>query len=374
MTAASINAMSINIHDFDDTHLRTVIHPTAPIAPVLWALASRQRVNGADLRHAFALGVEVACRIGNAVSPGHYARGWHITGTCGIFGAAAAAARVLGLDAPHTAHALGIAATQASGLVDALGSMAKVINSGNAARNGLYAALLAQQGFTGSTHALEAEQGFMNCFGGDHNVHDTDLLVTGLGEHWELLANAYKPYPTGVVFQPIIDACLTLRARPGFAAESIRSISVHSHPLVRQRGDRLTPTTGLAAKLSMQYCAAVALQRGHVGLGDFADQQVNWPDTHALQQRVSIVDDARIGKQQSRVVLILADGSIHEAFIEHALGSLGRPMSDDALGKKFMDLAYYSGMSRAISVPLLDRLWTLEHCPDAQSVLALTAG
>jgi 2-methylcitrate dehydratase PrpD len=125
--AASLNAMSGNVFDFDDTHLPTIIHPTAPVAPALLALAQTQPITGQELLLAFAIGVEIECRLGNAVSPWHYQRGWHITSTCGVFGAAAACARLLGLDATRIGWALGSAAAQSSGLVETLGSMAKSI-------------------------------------------------------------------------------------------------------------------------------------------------------------------------------------------------------------------------------------------------------
>ena len=143
LNAAALNAMAANVFDFDDTHHPTIIHPTSPIAPVLFALAETRPLTGQQLLHAFVLGVEVACRIGNAISPEHYARGWHITSTCGVFGAALAAARALGLNARQNLDALGAAAVQAGGLVEALGTGAKSISVGNAARNGLLSALLA---------------------------------------------------------------------------------------------------------------------------------------------------------------------------------------------------------------------------------------
>jgi 2-methylcitrate dehydratase PrpD len=142
--ASFVNAVASNLLDYDDTHLRTVIHPTAPVAPPVLALAEAHGHSGAEVLHAFILGAEVECRLGNAVSPGHYARGWHITATCGVFGAAAASAKLLGLDAGRTAHALGVAASQSAGLVENLPSAAKNVGVGNAARNGLFAALLAE--------------------------------------------------------------------------------------------------------------------------------------------------------------------------------------------------------------------------------------
>ena len=155
LNAAFMNALNANVLEFDDTHMPTVIHPTSPVAPPLFALAEGTRVSGSALIEAFVLGVEVACRAGNSVSPGHYARGWHITATCGVMGAAAACSRLMGLSAGETAHAIGIAASQAAGLVENLPTGAKNIQVGNSARSGLLSALFARQGYTAAPQALE---------------------------------------------------------------------------------------------------------------------------------------------------------------------------------------------------------------------------
>ena len=165
--ATFINAVAGNLLDYDDTHLRTVIHPTAPVAPAALALAERRGLSGAAMLHAFILGAEVACRIGNAVSPGHYARGWHITSTCGVFGSAAASAKLLELNAAQTWNALGIAASQSAGIVENLPSAAKNVSVGNAARNGLFAALLAEQGYTAAPAAIEGALGWARAMGDD---------------------------------------------------------------------------------------------------------------------------------------------------------------------------------------------------------------
>ena len=160
LNAAFLNAASANVLEYDDTHLGTVMHPAAPVAPGLLALAEQRRVSGRELLHAFIVGVETSCRVGLAVMPTHYRRGWHITATCGIFGAAAACARLIGLDVRHTAWALGHAATQSASLVESLGSMSKSLGVGNAAKNGLAAALLAEGGFSGPEKPIEGRYGF----------------------------------------------------------------------------------------------------------------------------------------------------------------------------------------------------------------------
>ncbi|MEO7402174.1 MAG: MmgE/PrpD family protein, partial [Burkholderiales bacterium] len=246
--------------------------------------------------------------------------------------------------------------------------MAKSVNVGNAARGGLYSALLAERGFTGSTRVIETERGFLECFGGDL---DPSQLTIDLGATWELASNTYKPYPSGVVFHPIIDACLELRGRDGVRADHIESIVIRGHPLVMQRGHRPHPTTGLTGKLSVYYCAAVSIIRGSAGIREFVDDRVTAPDTQALQDRVSVIDDANIGKAESHVTLTLNDGRQYVAHVKHAVGSLGRPMSDQELEAKLRDLADYGRAGVAVE-PLIDALRSFDRMTDAARLLTFT--
>ena len=190
LSAAFLNAVSANVLEFDDTHLQTVIHPAAPVVPAVFALAELRQVTGEDLLHAVVLGVEAECRIGNAVTPSHYRRGWHITSTCGVFGAAAAAGKLLRLDRQRMMWALGNAAAQSAGLIESLGSMAKSISVGNAARNGLAAALLAEQGFTGPERAIEGTYGFAKVMS---ETADFGAISDGLDGSWEISRTPTNP-------------------------------------------------------------------------------------------------------------------------------------------------------------------------------------
>src|SRR5215472_2117995 len=192
LSAAFLNAASANVLDFCDTHVPTVIHPTAPLAPALFALGELRPVSGRDLILAFVLGQEVECRIGLAMSPSHYNRGWHITTTCGVFGAAAGCGKLLGLDERQMIWALGTAATQASGLCECLGTPAKSVGVGNAARNGLLAALLAAKNFSGPAEPLNGKQGYYNALA---ETPDVAAITRDLGQSFEIMATSYKPYP-----------------------------------------------------------------------------------------------------------------------------------------------------------------------------------
>ena len=319
---ALIDAAAATAHDYDDTHLPTVIHATPPVAAAVLSIARKQKVSGAELLHAFVLGVETSCRMGNAVMPGHYERGWHITSTCGVFGATAAAAKLRRLDERRTASALGIAATQASGLVEVLGSMARVLNAGFAARNGLAAARLAAGGFEGPRAPIEGLRGFVNVFGGNA---DLSQLTQRLGEHWEMKQVAYKPYPSGVVLHALIDACLEHREKLRLA----QSIQVHLSPLAVERTDRPEPRNAIEARLSAQHAVAVALLHGEAGLAQFSDAAAVDGEVQAMRRRIGVAADPSLDKMAAR---IRADGAAIEA-------PASQPMDDARLEAKFARLA-----------------------------------
>jgi 2-methylcitrate dehydratase PrpD len=368
LNAAVVNAISSNVLDFDDTHLSTVIHPTVPVAAAVVALSDQTPVTGAQFLHAFILGVEAECRIGLAVTPEHYNAGWHITATCGVFGAAAACGKLLKLNAQQMTWALGIAATQSSGLTEMLGSMAKTYNMGHAARNGLMAALLARQGFTSSERALEAPRGFAHVLS---PRCDLDSITRGLGTTWELTQNAYKPYPCGIVVHPIIDACLELRNQHGIVPDVIDSIDLRVHPLVLTLTGNPAPRNGLEAKLSVQHCAAAACIFGAAGVKEFSDACVNHPATLALRSRVRPVVDNSIGKDAADVTVSLKDGTKHHCYVAHASGSLERPLSDDDIESKFRALAEW-GFSTCNAYDVIELIWSFDNIRDAAALARTT--
>ena len=368
LNAAVINAISSNILDFDDTHLHTVIHPTVPVAAALLALAEHTPVTGAQFLHAFILGVEAECRIGIAITPSHYDTGWHITATCGVFGAAAACGKLLKLNEQQMTWALGIAATQSSGLTEMLGSQTKTYNMGHAARSGLGAALLAQKNFTSSERGIEAPRGFAHVL----SPHcDLNAIVAGLGATWELAQNAYKPYPCGIVVHPFIDACLQMRREHGIVPDAIDRVELRVHPLVLRLTGNAAPRTGLEAKLSVQHCAAAALIFGAVGVREFTDACAVDPAIVALRARVTMTVDDGIAADAADVVIILRDGARHHAFVPHALGSLARPLSDTDLENKFRALVEW-GFSTCNAYDVIELVWSFDNINDAASLARTT--
>jgi len=336
LTVSLLNGMSSHVLDFDDTHLKTVIHPAGPVAPAILAVSERLAVSGRDFLHALVLGAEVECRIGNAVYPAHYDRGWHITGTAGVFGAAAACGKLLNLSEQQMVWALGLAATQPVGLREMFGSMTKSFHPGRAAQNGLTAALLASQDFTSADTSIEGQAGWAHVLSTE--VHYGEI-TDGLGSRYELLLNTYKPFACGVVIHPAIDACLQLRAEHRLTASQIARIDLAVHPLVLELTGKRTPQTGLEGKFSVYAAAAIAIVAGAAGPKQFTDVFVNNPEVVALRDRVVVTVDPAIGEAQVRAAITLADGRRLEKFIEHVVGSVERPMSDVDLDAKFLDLA-----------------------------------
>ena len=333
--AALVNGVSSHVLDFDDTHARAV-HVSAPVMPAILAYGEWQQLSGAALIHAFVLGVEAECRVGLSVFPEHYDRGWHITGTAGVFGAAAAAGKLLELDEQEMAYALGIAATQSSGLREMFGTMCKSLHPGRAAQNGLTAALLARQGFTSSERAIEAPRGFAHVLS---TKFDPSIVTEGLGERYELAQNMYKPYACGLVVHAAIDGCIQLKRAHALEAEQIEAVHLRTNPLVAELTAIRDPRSGLESKFSVYHAAAVALVTGSAGEAQFSDAMVRDPRVAALRARSSFATDAGIRKLEAHVAVTLRDGRRLEQHVEHALGTLQRPMSDADLEQRFRGLA-----------------------------------
>jgi 2-methylcitrate dehydratase PrpD len=367
LSAAFLNAVSANVLEFDDTHLSTVIHPAAPVVPALFALSERRPVSGQELLHAVILGVETECRIGIAISPGHYRRGWHITSTCGVFGAAAAAARLLGVDRQRMVWALGNAAAQSAGPIESLGSMAKSISVGNGARNGLAAALLAERGLTGPEQAIEGTYGFARIMSDEA---DFSAITDGLGDSWEILTNAYKPYPCGVVLFPVIDGCLELRERHTLSADRIVTVTVRGHPLLRIRTDRPDITSGRAAKVSVQHSVAVAFIYGDAGLVQYADQCVGEPAVRDLRRKVTVEEDPNVPVETAFVTVHTTDGCRFETHVTQSRGTMARPMSDAELENKFRNLAEY-GASTLDAERLIAAIWAIDDEHDVAGTIGM---
>ncbi|MCA3071622.1 MAG: MmgE/PrpD family protein [Rhodocyclaceae bacterium] len=334
--AALLNGISSHMFDFDDTHLKTVIHPAGPVCSAILALAEHRPVSGEDFVHALVLGVEVECRIGNSVYPNHYDTGWHITGTAGVMGAAAACGKLLGLNEQQMVWALGIAATQSSGLREMFGTMCKPFHPGNAAKNGLMSALLAEKNFTSSNRGIEAPRGFAHVLS---TKFDPSEIIDGLGKTFEIDLNTYKPFACGIVIHPIIDACVQLRNEHKLAGDEIESVLAKVHPLVLELTGKKTPQTGLEGKFSVYHSAAAGFIYGAAGEREYSDAVVRDARVIALRDKVTAVVDTTMHEDQTLVEVKLKDGRTLSKYVEAAIGSLKRPQTDADLEAKFRGLA-----------------------------------
>lgn len=364
LNGALINGMSSHVFDFDDTHLRTVIHPSAPIAPAALALAEWKDGSPRDVLTAFILGIEACLRIGNSVCPEHYNVGWHVTGTAGVFGSAIACSKLLGSDELATRYAIGVAATQASGLREMFGSMTKPYHPGKAAMDGLRAALLTNWGFTSSEQGIEAPRGFANVAS---TKFDPTEITSGLGSEWESLKNTYKPYPCGVVIHPVIDAALGLHEQ-GVTAENVESIIADVHPLVQELTSKRTPRTGLEGKFSVFHCVGAAIVEGKVGEAQFSDGAVRDAAIVDVRDRTDINVTDGMREDECRIRATLKDGRTVEHYVEFASGSIENPLSDAQLDAKFIDLVTpILGSNKASS--LIEIVRDFENQPDLSGLI-----
>lgn len=365
-SAALINGISSHTFDFDDTHLKTIIHPAGPVCSALLALAEHVEADGRSLIDALVVGVDVSCRLGNMMYPDHYDRGWHITGTTGVVGAAAACARLLRLDLHRTMMALGIAASQPVGLREQFGTMTKPFHPGAAAQAGLMAALLARSGFTASPRAIEAPRGYAQVVS---TKNDWNEITDELGRRFEISFNSYKPFACGIVIHPSIDACTQLRAR-GVTPDTLERLELKVHSLVLELTGKKEPADGLQGKFSVYHGCAVGLIFGRATEDEYADDIVNRPDVVEVRRKVVATIDDSIDEASVDAVAVLKDGSRVHVFVEHAIGSLQRPMSDEDLADKF------HGMTDAIigadaSAELFQACLRLADAPNVSRIVTL---
>jgi 2-methylcitrate dehydratase PrpD len=334
--ACLANGAQAHALDFDDTHLPSIVHGSAPVAPVVLALGEWRRLGGAAALGAFVAGFEVETRIGRVLGRALADRGWHVTGILGHFGAAAAAGKLLGLSREQFRCALGIAGTQAAGLELSFGTMSKPLHPGKAAMNGLLAALLAREGFTGPVGVLDAPGGLAGTFLG---AVPSVRAVEDLGKRFEILDNSTKPYAACHLTHATIDAARRIRDRWGPAADAIAGVECWMHPLALKVAAQPAPRTGLEAKFSSAFCAAVGLLRGDAGEAEFADAAVGDPVVSGVAARVQLHADPALPIWAARMRVRLGDGRALEEEVQAARGTPGNPLSLAEVEAKFHRLA-----------------------------------
>lgn len=369
--AAFANGMAAHVEDFDDTHLRTVVHPGCVVVPAATAAAQLAGCDGATLVDGLVVGVETALRVAVGLGSGHFDRGWHLTSSVGRLGAAAAACRILGLPRPACESALSLAAAEVAGFQEALGTMTKSFHAGKAASDGLEAALLTRAGLVVEPRWVDP------LLTGTAPAADIGAITAGLGERWEICQNAIKPYACGIVSHPVIDAGIAL-ASPD--AAGVRRVEVTVNPVVLDVMGVEDPEDGLQSKFSVYHCFAVGYLFGAGGLREFSDEVATDGQVAALRSLVVVDTDPSLARDQCRATVIDADGSRRDHSVEHAVGSAARQMSDEELTAKCVTVAEAvlgaSGARRLVqaafaldgAAPLAD---TLQHADPRPGPAAL---
>jgi 2-methylcitrate dehydratase PrpD len=379
--ASLANGIFIHADDYDDTQLSVgtdriyglLTHPTVPVLPPVFALAEARRFSGRALTVAYHVGVEVECKVAEAISPRHYGEGFHTTGTIGAFGSAAACAKLLGLDARQTAHALALAAAQAGGIRNNFGSMAKPFHAGRAAESGVVAADLAALGWTASTEILEAKNGFFSAAGGGY---EPAAILNKLGKPWTLVdpGVSIKPHPSGSLTHPAMGETLRLVQQHNLKAADIERVDMGGNSGMMGALLHHRPTTALQAKFSMEFCMAILMLDRQAGLNEFTDEVVRRPDVQDLLQRVNFYVDpdaekAGLNKMTSIVRIHLRGGKVVSGRAEVAKGHPLNPMSYDEAADKFRGCASFARWPSAKAETVIRLCRTLERASD---VAALT--
>ena len=367
--AALLNGIASHVHDYDDTHLETIIHPTGPVASALLAYSEyKGNVSGNDFLCALVAGIEAACKVGLAVWPEHYDIGWHITSSTGAIGAAVAVGKIMKLEEETMAHAIGLASVQVVGLREMFGSDTKSFHPGRAAQSGLLAALLSEKGYTSSPQALEAKRGWANVVAGG-GTPKLDQYLSSLGKVWEIEKNAFKPFPCGIVCHPAIDGCIQLHHEmksKGLKLEDIQSVQAKVHPLVIELTSKRKPRDGLEGKFSVFHGGAVGLLYGKAGPAQYADEVVRDAGVISLRDKIDATADKTLQADEVVLEVTLADGQKLQKHVQHAIGSLEVPMTDEQLKEKWVDqcVTVLGSATKAAS----DTCWGMASAKDVAEI------
>jgi 2-methylcitrate dehydratase PrpD len=342
LNAALVNGSASHVVELDDIHKGSIIHAATVVIPAALAIAEWKKISGKELITAIVVGYEVCYRIGEAVSPSHYYY-WHNTATCGTFGAAIAAAKLLDLNEDQMIHALGNAGTQAAGLWEFIedGAMTKQLHSGKAAMNGVTSALLAQKGFTGPSKILEGDRGFFKAMSEEYNA---SKITDGLGKEFKILENSFKIHASCRHTHHAIDLLIEVFKERHPSFEEIESITVNSYQAAIDITDNDDPKTEYASKFSLQFCSALAILKGSANLDDFNEFILNDSEIRKLLKKVIVVLDPQINDNYPQqwgaaVEVNLKNGETIKKQTDFPKGDPENAVTSDELLEKFMNLA-----------------------------------
>ncbi len=369
--AAFVNAFSAHVLDLDDVYNPpgTTVHGSCSVWPAVLAVADTRTITGKQALTAFIGGFEVETRVAHAAGQAHYDAGWHVTGTSGHVGAAAAAALAMGLGGDEVEHAIAAGATQASGLRVMAGSDLKSMHPGKAAMDGVLAASLAGHGLAASARVLEGDFGYLQVLSAQPRAAALDER---LGETWNLAANGYKLYPSGSLTHPAVDGVLDVTLGQAVAAHEVTGIALTVAVPAARFTDLKDPRTPLQAKFSLRHCAAAAAVFGRLGVDELGEAALAHPEVQRLRELATVTVDPDLGKQDADVEVTLGDQRLRQQ-VRGNRGTPSAPLSDSDLGKKFLELVEPRlGADRAQE--LLDTCWHVDELDDVSTLLARTTG
>jgi 2-methylcitrate dehydratase PrpD len=381
--AAFANGVAIHVDDFDDTQLAVakdrvyglLVHPTVCVLPAALAIAEVGGRSGKDLLVAYEAGVEVECKISEAISPRHYEDGFHSTGTCGVFGGTAACSKLKGLDVAHTSRAFGVAASQAAGLRENFGTMMKPFQAGHATESGVVAADFAAIGWTAAEQILEAQRGFFHAYGG---TYDPAVIVERLGNPWTFQTPgvSIKPFPSGSLTHPGMTELLRLIQANSIRAEDVEGVEVGANRNMESTLLHHHPKTGLQAKFSMEFCMAILLLDGKADQTKYTDAVVNRDDVQRMVDRVRFYVDpqaekAGYDKMTTILKITLKDGRTISGRADFGKGSPINPMSYDDVADKFRGCAAFAEWPSAKANQVVEMVRKLEDVANVRTLTAL---
>ncbi len=378
--AALANGTIAHILDYDDWGAGSQGHPSAVLVPAVLALGEELMAPGKEVIAAYVLGLEIEAKI-SGVMPDLHLKGWHPTGVLGTLSAAAAAARLLKLSTGQTAIALGIASSEAAGLARNFGTMTKPLHAGNAAKNGIVAALMAKAGITASANIFDGDGNFLTTFYGS-SIGDSSSMLTNLGNPYALISPGLivKPYPScGATHRPL-DAILYLINSHDIKPEEIESIKVLSTPVFNQCLSYTEPRTALEGKFSMQFAMAAALTDRRFGLAQVTDKRVNDPAIKSLMKRITLsvhtdwVQGRDTTETRADVVTVkLKSGKEYRHEVLVGKGSAGNPLTEEELLAKYGECAKLV-LDDATVERCIELVWKLEKLADVKAIMQIIAG
>jgi 2-methylcitrate dehydratase PrpD len=381
--AALVNGISVHADDFDDTQLAAakdrvyglLTHPTVPVLPAILALAEEHAVTGKEWMTAYHVGVEVECKIAEAISPRHYQDGFHSTGTCGPFGSAAACAKLLKFDLSKTLKTLGLSASQSGGLRENFGTMTKPFQAGHAAESGVISAHLVALGWTAAEQILEADRGFFHAAGGSY---DPSAIMGRLGKPWTFASPgvSLKPYPSGSLAHPAMTELARLMVVHDMQAAQVDKVDIGANHNMTTTLLHHHPKSGLEAKFSMEFCLAILLLERKAGLSQFSDKVVQRPDVQQMIPRINFYVDpeaesAGFDKMTSLLKIHMKDGSVITGRADFAKGSPINPMTFEEAAAKFRGCAEFAEWPKAKTEKIIAFVTALETVPDVSALTPL---